>query len=407
MNSRQHDGKNVIRSLEGVRVIDAASLAAGPLVATYLGELGAEVIKIEQPGTGDAIRKWGAQKDGHGLMWKSVGRNKRTATLDLRRAAGQELLRKLAATADVIIVNTRPSTLEKWGLGYESLSRTNPGLVMLHVTGFGTGGPYSDRPGFGTLGEAMSGFAHTTGAKDGPPTLPSFMLADGVAALTGTYAVLAALYHRDVHNGTGQLIDLNLIEPLARLIEQSVLTYDQLGIVQTRFGNKWDISAPRNAYATKDNQWIAVSGSAPTVAKRIFKAIGRPDLADHPDFGDPQQRLKNADAVDAAVAEWIAERTLDDAMAVFEREEVAAAPVYDAPRLLADPHLRARDTYAPVDDPDLGPIRLQAPVPRLSKTPAVIEHTGRELGADNDYVYRDLLGLKDHEFEQLRADKIV
>ncbi|MFF3567481.1 CaiB/BaiF CoA transferase family protein [Nocardia jiangxiensis] len=395
------------RSLEGIRVIDAASLAAGPLVATYLGELGAEVIKIEPPGTGDAIRKWGAQKDGHGLMWKSVGRNKRTATLDMRQPAGQDLLRKLAATADVIILNTRPSTLERWGLSYETLSQDNPGLVMLHITGFGAGGPYSDRPGFGTLGEAMSGFAHTTGQQDGPPTLPSFMLADGVAALTGTYAVLAALRHRDTHDETGQLIDLNLIEPLARLIEQSVLTYDQLGIVQTRFGNKWDISAPRNTYRTKDDQWIAISGSAPTIAKRIFQAIGRPDLSDHPDFGDPQQRLKNADAVDAAVAEWVAERSLDEAMSVFEREEVAAAPVYDAPRLLADPHLQARNTYATVQDSDLGPMRLQAPVPRLSKTPAAIDHTGRALGEDNDFVYRDVLGLDEQEIEQLHRDNII
>lgn len=394
-------------ALQGVRVIDAASLAAGPLVATYLGELGAEVIKIEAPGAGDAIRQWGAQKNGHGLMWKSVGRNKRTATLDMRQPAGQELLLQLAQQADVMILNTRPSTLAKWGLGYDELSKANAGLVVLHVTGFGAGGPYSDRPGFGTLGEAMSGFAHTTGEKTGPPTLPSFMLADGVAALTGTYAVLAALYHRDVHGGQGQLIDLNLIEPLARQLEQSVLTYDQLGVVPTRFGNKWDISAPRNTYRTKDDQWIAVSGSAPTIAKRIFKAIGRVDWAEERDFGDPQQRLANADAVDAAVAEWIAERTLDDAMAVFERHDVAAAPVYDAPRLLADPHLQARATYAPIDDADLGPMKLQAPVPRLSHTPASIKHTGRALGADNEYVYREILGLDAQEFAAIQKNGTI
>ncbi|MBR7194628.1 CaiB/BaiF CoA-transferase family protein [Gordonia sp. SCSIO 19800] len=393
--------------LDGIRVLDAASLAAGPLTGTFLAELGAEVIKIEQPGGGDAIRKWGAQKDGHGLMWKSVGRNKLTATLDLRRKDGQDLLRSLAGKADVIIVNTRYSTLEKWGLGYEALSAVNPGLIMLHVTGFGAGGPYSDRPGFGTLSEAMSGFAHTTGQADGPPTLPSFMLADGVAALTGTYAVLAALYHRDLHNGTGQLIDLSLIEPLSRLIEQSVLVYDQLGEIQTRFGNKWDISAPRNTYLTKDGKWIAVSGSAPSIAKRIFAAIGQPHLSDSPDFGDPQQRLRNADAVDAAVADWIGERTCDEAMAVFEREQVAAAPVYDASQLLDDPHLRARGTYAPVDDPDLGPIRMQAPVPRFSETPARVTHSGRALGADNDYVYRKLLDLDEQTISRLGRDGTI
>lgn len=394
-------------TLDGIRVIDAASLAAGPLMATYLGELGAEVIKIEQPAGGDPIRKWGAQKDGHGLMWKSVGRNKRSATLDLRQPRGQELLRSLSAKADVVIVNTRYSTWEKWGLGYDELSRDNPGLVMLHVTGFGADGPYSDRPGFGTLSEAMSGFAHTTGQADGPPTLPSFMLADGVAALTGTYAILAALYHRDVHGGTGQLVDLSLVEPLSRLLEQSTLVYDQLGVVQTRFGNKWDISAPRNTYQTSDGKWIAVSGSAPTVAKRIFIAIGRPDLADGPEFGDPQARLKNADAVDATVAEWVAARTLDEVMAIFEREQVAAAPVYDAEQLINDPHLAARGTYAPVEDSDLGPMRLQAPVPRFSSTPAQIKHTGRELGADNEYVYRKILDLDEGQFDALRTECVI
>jgi crotonobetainyl-CoA:carnitine CoA-transferase CaiB-like acyl-CoA transferase len=186
-------------ALSGLRVIDAATLAAGPLIATWLGEFGAEVIKIEQPDGGDPLRQWGAQRDGVGIMWKSLGRNKKAATLNLRVADGRDLLRALVRSADVLVMNLRPSTLAKWGLDYESLAAENPGLVMVHVTGFGAGGPKSDRPGFGTLGEAMSGFAHLTGSPDGPPTLPSFMLADGVAALNATYAVMMALYHRDVH----------------------------------------------------------------------------------------------------------------------------------------------------------------------------------------------------------------
>lgn len=394
-------------ALEGLRVIEAASLAAGPLVGTYLAELGAEVIKIEQPYSGDPIRQWGSQKSGIGLMWKSIGRNKKTATLDMRNPTGQVLLRKLAAKCDIIIFNARPHTLAKWGLTYDKVAKDNEGLVMLHVTGFGAGGPYSDRPGFGTLGEAMSGFAHTTGLADGPPTLPSFMLADGVAALTGTYAVLAALYERDHGSGKGQLIDLNLVEPLARLLEQSVLVYDQLGVIQSRSGNRWDISAPRNTYQTKDGKWVAVSGSAPTVAVRVFQAIGRPDLCADPHFVEPQQRLANAGLVDAVVADWIAQRTLTDVMEIFEREQVAAAPVYDAEMILGDPHLKARNTYVPVPDADLGTIRLQAPVPRLTKTPGCIEHTGRDLGADNDYVYGGILGLSDEQRDRLRADKIV
>ena len=269
-------------ALAGLRVIDAATLAAGPLIATWMGEQGAEVIKVEQPDGGDPLRQWGAQRDGIGLMWKSVARNKKCVTLNLRLEAGRDLLRSLTRQADVLIMNLRPSTLRKWDLEYESLAAANPRLVMVHVTGYGAGGPKSDWPGFGTLGEAMSGFAHLTGTPDGPPTLPSFMLADGVAALNATYAVMMALYHRDAHGGPGggrgQLIDINLIEPLARLLEQSVLTYDQLGTIPVRTGNRWDISAPRNTYQTSDGRWLAMSGSAPTIAMRALRAVGRPEL---------------------------------------------------------------------------------------------------------------------------------
>jgi crotonobetainyl-CoA:carnitine CoA-transferase CaiB-like acyl-CoA transferase len=305
--------------LSGIRVLDMATLAAAPLAATYLGEFGADVIKIEQPQGGDPLRGWGAQKDGVGLMWKSISRNKRSVTVDMRLAEGRELIRRLAARCDVVIANARPQTLRRWELDYPRLRAVNPKVVMLHVTGFGQDGPKASRPGFGTLGEAMSGFAHITGETQGPPTLPPFMLADGVASLNAAYAVMMALYHRDVHGADGQLIDINLIDPLARLLEQSLLAYDQLGVVPRRSGNRWDISAPRNTYRTKDDRWLAMSGSAPTVALRVFRAIGRPDLAESPDFADPQRRLARAGEVDQVVADWVATRTLDEAMEVFER----------------------------------------------------------------------------------------
>jgi crotonobetainyl-CoA:carnitine CoA-transferase CaiB-like acyl-CoA transferase len=393
--------------LAGLRVIDAATLAAGPLIATWLGEHGAEVIKIEQPDGGDPLRQWGAQRDGIGLMWKSLGRNKKSATLNLRLESGRELLRRLAATADVLVLNLRPSTMAKWGLDHARLSAANPGLVMVHVTGFGAGGPKSDRPGFGTLGEAMSGFAHLTGETDGPPTLPSFMLADGVAALTATYAVMMALYHRDVHGGPGQLIDVNLVEPLARLIEQPVLTFDQLGTVPGRTGNRWDISAPRNTYRTKDGHWLAMSGSAPTIAMRALKAVGREDLTTDPRFAEAQQRLKNAALVDAVMAEWIVGRTLDDAMTVFEDAGVAAAPIYDAELLLADPQMQARGVFPRIPDPDLGSMRVQAPVPRFSATPGRIDHLGPGIGEHNDEVYGGLLGLSADERDRLHAEGVI
>jgi crotonobetainyl-CoA:carnitine CoA-transferase CaiB-like acyl-CoA transferase len=216
-------------ALAGVRVVDTATLIAGPMVGTYLGELGADVIKVEQPGAGDPLRTWGAAKDGIGLVWKSVSRNKRCVTLDLRQGEGQAVLHELLDGADVVILGSRPSALARWGLSPADVLARHPGLIVLHVSGYGAGGPFSDRPGYGTLAEAMSGFAHLVGEPDGPPSLPPFMLADGVAALTATNAVTAALYHRDVRGGGGQVIDVNLIEPLARLIESATLSYDQPG----------------------------------------------------------------------------------------------------------------------------------------------------------------------------------
>lgn len=389
--------------LSGLRVVDAATLAAGPLVATALGEFGADVIKVEQPGVGDPLRTWGVRRDDIGLVWKSVSRNKKCVTLDLRTDVGRDLLHGLLAHSDVFVVNTRPSTLARWGLDYESLHERHPNLVVLHVTGYGLGGPASDRPGFGTLAEAMSGFAHVCGQADGPPTLPPFMLADGVAAQSATYAVLAALYHRDVHGGGGQLVDVSLVEPLARLVEQATLAYDQLGQIQGRTGNRADASAPRNAYRTSDDKWIAISSASSSIAARLYRAIDRPDLANRPEYVDPIPRQARADEINALVAAWICERTLADAMKVFLAEHVAAAPVYDAAQLMADEHLRARGVFVSVDDPDLGEMTVQAPVARLSETPGRIDHLGRALGADNEAVYRDLLGLDDDRLADLRS----
>jgi crotonobetainyl-CoA:carnitine CoA-transferase CaiB-like acyl-CoA transferase len=391
------------RPLAGLRVVDAATLAAGPMVATALGEFGAEVIKVEQPGVGDPLRTWGEQKDGVGLFWKSVSRNKRCITLDLRRPDGQALFHQLLDVTDVVVVNNRPSALAIWGLDYDSVHAAHPRLVYLHITGYGAGGEKSDLPGFGTLAEAMSGFAHVTGQPDGPPTLPPFFLADGVASQSAAFAVMAALYHRDVHGHGGQLVDVNLVEPLARLIETSTLNYTQLGKITGRVGNMLPASAPRNAFQTADGRWLAISSASPNIALRVFRAIDRPDLADDPDYSDPVRRQAHAREMDDLVASWISQRTLVEAMGVFERAEVAAAPVYDAQQLLADEHLRSRGMFVEVDDADFGTMTVQAPVARLSETPGGIDHLGGALGADNDAVYGDLIGLDAARVASLRA----
>jgi len=389
--------------LRGIRVVDAATLAAGPMVATALGEFGAEVIKVEQPGAGDPLRTWGPMKDGFGLFWKSVARNKRCVTLDLHHRDGQELFHRLLEVSDVLVVNSRPSALKRWGLDWGPVHAAHPHLVMLHVSGYGGGGPAADRPGFGTLAEAMSGFAHVTGQPDGPPTLPPFFLADGIAAQTAAVAVMVALYHRDLHGGGGQLIDVNLIEPLARLIETSTLAYDQLGVVPRRAGNRLDASAPRNAYRTADGRWVALSSASPNIVVRLYRAVGRPDLAEDPEYVDPVRRQAHGDEIDEVVARYIAARPLAEVMAAFEASDVAAAPVYDAQQLLADEHLRARGTFVRVEDPDLGAVTVQAPVARMSATPGGIDHLGRALGADNDAVFGGLLGIGPQRLEALRA----
>ena len=395
------------RPLRGLRVVDAATLAAGPMVATALGEFGAEVIKVEQPGVGDPLRTWGEQKDGIGLFWKSMSRNKRCVTLDLRRADGQELFHRLLDVTDVVVVNNRPSALAKWGLDYDAVHAAHPRLVYLYVTGYGAGGTKSDRPGFGTLAEAMSGFAHVTGQPDGPPTLPPFFLADGVAAQSATFAVMMALYDRDLHGGAGQLVDVNLIEPLARLIETSTLNYSHLGKIAGRVGNMLPASAPRNAFETSDGRWLVISSASPNIALRVFRAIDRPDLVDDPEYADPVRRQARAREVDDLVAGWIRQRTLAEAMDVFERAEVAAAPVYDAQQLLADEHLRARGAFVEVADADFGTMTVQAPVARLSETPGGVDHLGRSLGEDNDEVYGDLLGLDAGRLAALRAEGTI
>ena len=393
--------------LVGLRVVDAATLVAGPMVATMLGEFGAEIVKVEQPGSGDPLRTWGPTKDGIGLMWKSVSRNKRCVTLDLRQHDGQELFHQLLDVTDVLVVGNRPSALLRWGLDYESVHRRHPQVVMLHVSGFGRGGPASDRPGFGTLAEAMSGFAQVTGQPDGPPTLPPFMLADGVAAQASTWAVMMALYHRDLRGGTGQLVDVNLVEPLARLIESSTLAFDQLGTVAGRVGNHLAASAPRNAYLTSDGKWLAISSASANIVVRVFRCIGRHDLAENPDYVDPVRRQARGTEIDAMVAEWISQRTLDEVMGVFLEADVAAAPIYDAQQLLDDEHLRSRGTFPPFDDPDLGPVRVQAPLAQLSETPGRIDHLGQHLGAENNAVYGGLLGLAPDRMAALRAAGVI
>jgi crotonobetainyl-CoA:carnitine CoA-transferase CaiB-like acyl-CoA transferase len=393
------------QALDGIRVVEAATLFAGPIASMLLGDFGADVVKIEHPARPDPARGHGPSKHGAGLWFKTLSRNKRHVTLDLSRAEGQELFLRLAATADVVIENFRPGTLERWNVGWDELRAANEGLVLARVTGFGQTGPYARRPGFGTLAEAMSGFAALNGEPDGPPTLPPLALADGVAALGTAFAILAALRARD-RTGRGQVIDVSLLEPLMTLLGPQVTAFDQLGELQPRTGSRSSHNAPRNVYRTADGRWVAVSSSTTSIAERVVRIVGRPDLAEQPWFGTGAGRAEHANELDAAVAAWIGARNRDDVVAAFEAAEAAAAPVYDARDLLADPQLAALGSIATVADDDLGQLRLPNVFPRLSETPGAIRWTGRAHGADTAEVLGEV-GVDRAELELLRAAGVV
>jgi crotonobetainyl-CoA:carnitine CoA-transferase CaiB-like acyl-CoA transferase len=392
--------------LAGVRVLDLGTVYAAPITAMLLGDYGADVVKIEHP-RGDPARTHGASKDGHGLWWKVISRNKRTATLVLSRPEGREIVERLVADADVLIENFRPGVMEKWGLGPEQLLEINPGLVMLRVTGFGQAGPYAHRRAFGTLAEAMSGLAHQTGQPDGPPTLPPFGLADGVAAISGAYAVMLALYHRDQNGAGGQVIDLSLLAPLLGILGPGPSAYDQLGVVPGRHGNRSTNNAPRNAYKTRDGRWVAISASATSIASRVMGIVGRPDIAEREWFSSARERVRHADQLDGIVAEWIGAREFDEVIAAFEQAGAAIAPIYDMEQVVNDPHVRATEMIATVQDEDLGPLKMQNLPFRLLGSPGRIRFAGRGLGQDNEQVYGERLGLDREHLAQLREEGVI
>jgi crotonobetainyl-CoA:carnitine CoA-transferase CaiB-like acyl-CoA transferase len=381
-------------ALGGLRVLDLSNLYAGPLLTMILGDFGADVVKVEHP-RGDSLRGWGHVKDGVPLWWKIVSRNKRLIALDLSDERDRNVVRKLSAWADVLVENFRPGRLEQWNLAFAELSQQNPGLIMVRVTGFGQTGPMSGQPGFGTLAEAYSGFAAITGQRDGPPTLPAFGLADGVAAITGAYAVLAALRWRDgAGNGQGQVIDLSLYEPLFGILGPQVIEYDQLGVLQARDGNRSSRTAPRNAYRTGDMRWVAVSSGTYDIFQRVFRAILRDEIAEDARFASADFRRECANWLDEIVGEWIAAHTLDEVLAAFQAGGAPIAPVLGADEIVRDPQYLERESVIRVRDQDLGEVLMQAPVPRLSRTPGRVRWPGAaRIGADGDAVIGEVLGM--------------
>lgn len=393
--------------LAGLRVIDAGNMIAGPLAATQMADFGADVIKLELPGVGDSMRHWTPMKEGLSLWWKVIARNKRLITLTLSHPRGQELFRELVRDADVLIENYRPGTFERWGLGYEELSRINPRLVMVRVSGFGQTGPYARRGGYGTIAEAFSGIPSFTGAPDRPPTLPGFPMADSVASTFAAMSAMFAIYSRDHGNGRGQEIDVSLYEPLFRLVESQVIGFDQLGIVKQRLGNRLAEDSPRNTYETRDGRWIGISASSQRTFERLAQALGMPELISDPRFADNALRCTHDTALDAIIAGWFRERDCADVMALFEAAEVVAGPVLDISDIMRDPHYQARNNIVSVRDEDFGQVRMQGVVPHFQETPGEVRHAGRKLGADNREIYLGALGLSETEFSALTEQGVI
>ncbi|MGH1564951.1 CaiB/BaiF CoA transferase family protein [Mumia sp. DW29H23] len=392
--------------LTGIRVVDASTILAGPLCCQILGDFGAEVVKIEHPTAGDSMRGHGESKDGVPLWWKEISRNKRTVGLSLSAPEGAELFARLVETADVVVENFRPGTLERWGLSPERLHALNPGLVLVRITGFGQRGPYAGRAGFGTLAEAMSGFAHLTGQPDGPPTLPAFGLADSICGIAASSAAAMALLAREHNGGRGQVVDMSLLEPIMTAVGPGPTVFQQLGKVGTRHGNRSHNNAPRNTYQTKDGHWVAISTSAQAIAERVMHLVGHPEVIDEPWFAAGHSRAQHADLLDGYVGGWIGERTRDEVVTAFTDAGAAVAPVYTARDIAEDPHVREAEMLVEVEDADLGPVLQHNVMWRMSETPGRIRFPGRAHGEDTDALLAEL-GVDADTLADLRSRSVV
>ncbi len=392
-------------ALAGLKVVEMGQLIAGPFAGKTLGDFGADVIKIEAPGAGDPLRNWRMIQDGTSVWWQVQSRNKRSIALDLRSAEGQDIARQLIAQADVLVENFRPGTLEGWGMDYETLSKANPGLVMLRISGYGQTGPYRDLPGFGAIGEAMGGLRHLTGEPGRVPVRCGISIGDTLAALHGTIGVLTALYHRKVNGGKGQVIDVALHEAVFNVMESLIPEYSAFGAVREPAGSALPGIAPSNAYRCADGV-VLVAGNGDSIFKRLMAVIGRDDLGTDPALADNAGRVKRVDELDAAIGAWTATRTVTDVLAQLGEAKVPAGRVYTAKDIAEDPHYRARDMILKQQTRDGHEVEVPGIVPKLMGTPGRVRSSAPKLGDDTDAVLREL-GLPESEIAALRARKVV
>jgi len=392
--------------LSDLRVIEMGTLLAGPFCGQLLGDLGAEVIKVEPPGQGDPMRVWGRQKQGDpSLWWPVVGRNKKAVTLDLRQAEGQQVLKDLVAKSDFLVENFRPGTLEKWGLGWEQLSAVNPRLIMVRVSGYGQTGPYAPRAGFGAIGEAMGGLRYVVGDPSTPPSRVGISIGDSLAATFACIGALSALNYRE-RTGRGQVIDSAIYEAVLGMMESLITEYDKTGYIRERTGAILPNVAPSNVYPTKDGL-VLIAANQDTVFRRLCEAMGRAELATDPRYDSHQSRGSNQKELDELIGRWTASQTTREILELMERQGVPAGQIYRAPEMLEDPHFIARDAIVTVDHPQFGKLRMQNVAPRLSETPGGVRAPSPALGQHNDEIYLELLGMPRDRYTRLKSSRVI
>jgi formyl-CoA transferase len=392
--------------LQGIKVIELGTLIAGPFCARLLAEFGAEVIKIEPPGEGDPLRKWRKLHQGTSLWWYAQARNKKSVTLDLKHAEAQEIVRKLVAGADVVVENFRPGAMEKWGLGWERLSKLNPGLVMVRLSGFGQTGPYRDRPGFGAIGESMGGMRYVTGYPDRPPVRVGVSIGDSIAALHGVIGALMALHHRNVNGGRGQYVDVALYEAVFNMMESVLPEYDMFGFVRERSGASLPGIVPSNTYVTRDDRYVVIGANADPIFKRMMNAIGRPDLANDPALAHNDGRVARTGEIEKVIGDWVAARDLEQVLLVLEKAEVPSSRIYDIADIARDPHYAMRGMIQQFTLADGKPLKLPGIVPRLSETPGDTKWVGPALGEHTAEVL-SALGYGEEQQRELKRRGVI
>lgn len=393
--------------LEKIRVLDLGTMVSAPVAGTLLADFGAEVIKVEQPGVGDTLRGLGPFANGESLWWNVAGRNKKSITLNLRTAKGQDVLKRLVKKADVLIENFRPGTMSKWGLGYAELSAINPGVVVLSVSGFGQTGPYSNRAGYDRIALAFSGVMNLIGYPDRPPVRAGVSIADYTTALMGAYSVMLALYHRDSSGGRGQHIDLALYETMFRLSESTIASYDQLGIVRGRTGNVHYGAVPGNTFETQDGRYLLLTISSNTLFRRFCEAVDRPELADLPEYATHESRFKSVGVLNDIAAQWIKGHAVDKVVEVFSGYGLPFSLVLTAKEIVGDEQYRARENIVDVVHPRFGHLKMQGVVPKLSDTPGVAITAAPSIGQDNIEVYREWLNMSEQDVSSLTEEGVV